>query len=102
MAAPRNDKHVLVSALVLALVGLVLVVGDRFRNADIANRERFDLLLLGSAVVAMACAVGVVVRNRRRRADVDEDDQVIDLRERLGDLVDLDDVAVEAELRLGR
>jgi hypothetical protein len=99
MAATRNDQRVLVIALVLALVAMAVMIGDKLTNADIANRETFDLLQLVFSAVALVCGVVVIVRHRRRPP---EDDQVIDLRERLHDLVDLDDTTVDEELRLDR
>ena len=98
MAATRNEQRFLVIALVLALVAMGVLVGDKLTNADIANRETFDLLQLIFSGIALVCGVAVIVRYRRRRPE--PDDQVIDLRERLGDLVDLDDTAVDEELRV--
>jgi hypothetical protein len=102
MDTTRSEKRVLVGALVLAVVGLVLVVGDRLGNTDVADRALLDGLQLAFAIAALVCGIAVVVRHRRRSEIAARDDQIIDLRERLNGYVDLDDEAVEAELRVGR
>lgn len=92
MTARRDERRFMVVALVLSLVAIAVMVGDKISNADIANRQTFDLLQLVFAVLALGFGVAVIVRARRRP---EEDTQVIDLRERLGGFVDLDDEATD-------
>jgi hypothetical protein len=88
MAANEHDQRFLVVALIFSLVAVAVMVSD-----NIVNRQTFDLLQLIFSVVALVCGVIVIARARRRPSD--EDEQVIDLRERLVGLVDLDDVDVD-------
>ncbi len=92
MAATDHERRFLVVALVLSLVAVAVLVGDKITNPDIAHRQTFDLLQLIFAAIALGCGVVVMVRLRRRPQ---ADEQVVDLRERLGDLVDLDDVHID-------
>jgi hypothetical protein len=92
MAATDHEKRFLLVALVLSLVAIAVMVGDKLTNADIANRQTFDLLELVFASVALVLGVVVIVQARRKP---EPDEQVIDLRERLDGLVDLDDVATD-------
>jgi hypothetical protein len=96
MAATRDERRFMVVALVLSLVAIAVMVGDKISNPDIANRQTFDLLQLIFAVLALVFGVAVIVRARRRPP---EDTTVIDLRERLGDFVDLDDEATDEAMR---
>jgi hypothetical protein len=98
MAATDHERRLLVVALALALVAVALLVGDKITNSDIAHRQTFDLLQLVFATIALGCGVVVMVRLRRKPH---EDEQVIDLRERLGDLVDLDDVHIDKAMHVG-
>jgi hypothetical protein len=99
MTAARHDQRVVVTALVLSLVAIVVMAGDKLTNPDIVNRQTFDLLQLVFAVIALAAGVAVLVRSRRSRSD---DEPVIDLRERLADHVDIDDVATDHAMRTNR
>jgi len=92
MTARSSDRRILIAALALSLVALVVMIGDKLANPDIVNRETFDLLQLVFSAIALTAGVVVVVRAARRPA---EDDQIIDLRERLADLVDIDDAAID-------
>jgi hypothetical protein len=96
MAATRDERRFMTVALVLSLVAIAVMVGDKISNPDIANRETFDLLQLVFSVIALVCGVAVIVRARRHPK---EDTQVIDLRERLNGLVDLDDVAIDEAMQ---
>jgi hypothetical protein len=93
MAATEDGKRFPLVALVLCLVAIGLLVADKISNPDIAHRHTFDVLQLIFAAVALV--LGVVVLLRARHESADDDDHVIDLRERLGGFVDLDDVDVD-------
>lgn len=92
MTATRSQQRVLVAALILSLVGLAVMVGDKITNADIANRETFDLLQLVFSVLALLFGIAVIVKAHRR---AERPEPVIDLRERLSGLVDLDDTITD-------
>ena len=98
-AATDHEKRFLLVALVLSLVAIAVMVGDKLTNADIVHRQTFDLLELVFASIALVCGVAVIVQMRRRP---EPDEQVIDLRERLDGLVDLDDVNVEHAMDVRR
>lgn len=98
MTATRSQQRVLVAALILSLVGLAVMVGDKITHADIANRETFDLLQLVFAVLALVLGVAVIVKARRT---VIAPEPVIDLRERLSGLVDLDDTITDRAMNPG-
>jgi Tfp pilus assembly protein PilN len=92
MAATDHEKRFLLVALVLSLVAIAVMVGDKLTNSDIAHRQTFDVLQLIFASIALVCGVVVIVQARRRP---EPDEQIIDLRERLDGLVDLDDVETD-------
>jgi hypothetical protein len=98
-AATDHEKRFLLVALVLSLVAIAVMVGDKLTNSDIVHRQAYDLLELVFATVALVCGVVVIVRLRRR---AEPDEQVIDLRERLHGLVDLDDENVDRAMDVGR
>jgi uncharacterized membrane protein len=98
-AATDHEKRFLLAALVLCLVAIVVMVGDKLTNSDIVHRQTFDLLELLFATVALVCGVVVIVQLRRRP---EPDEQVIDLRERLDGLVDLDDANVDRAMDVRR
>jgi hypothetical protein len=96
----QRGRGILMAALVLAWIATGLAVVGALTDPDRSDDATVRLVQLALAVVALACGVAVVVRARRERAE--SEDEVIDLRERLGGLVDLDDVAVDAELGIDR
>jgi hypothetical protein len=95
MAATERDERFLVIALILSIVAIVAMVSDKIFNPDIVNRELFDLLQFVFSLSALVFGVIVIVQTRRRP---EPDESVIDLRERLGALVDLDDVEIDRAL----
>jgi hypothetical protein len=95
MAATERDERFLVIALILSIVAIVAMVSDKIFNPDIVNRELFDLLQFVFSLSALVFGVIVIVQTRRRS---EPDESVIDLRERLGALVDLDDVEIDRAL----
>lgn len=98
--AATGERRVTVFALVLAVVALAVLIGDKVVNDRVAENEAWDLLLLVFSAIALVCGVAVIVSQRRRRR-AEEAEPVIDLRERLGHLVDLDDRFVDEELNIG-
>jgi Tfp pilus assembly protein PilN len=98
-AATDHEKRFLLVALVLSMVAIAVMVGDKLANSDIAHRQTFDLLELIFATIALVCGVVVIVQLRRRP---EPDEQVIDLRERLDGLVDFDDTNVDQTMDAGR
>ncbi len=62
MAATDHEKRFLLVALVLSLVAIAVMVGDKMTNSDIAHRQTFDLLELVFASIAL------VARRGRHRA----------------------------------
>jgi hypothetical protein len=96
MAATRDERRFMIVALVLTLVAIAVMVGDKISNPDIANRQTFDLLQLIFSALALVFGIAVIVRARRHP---EEDTQVIDLRERLGGFVDLDDVVIDEAMQ---
>jgi hypothetical protein len=96
----RRDRRFLWAALALCLIGVGLMIGDRVAHADIANRKTFDALQLAFSGIALVTGALVVRSIRRRRLEAER--EVVDLRERLGDLVDVDDTVVMRELEAAR
>lgn len=96
----RRDRRFMGAAFALCLVALALMIGDRVANTDIAYRRTFDILEVTFSGIALVAGVLVVRSIRRRRREAEA--EVIDLRERLGDLVDLDDSHVMKELEPAR
>jgi hypothetical protein len=99
MTTARKDQRVVVAALVLSLVAIVVMAGDKLTNPDIVNRQTFDLLQLVFSVVALIAGIAVLVRGYRSRTD---EEPVIDLRERLADHVDIDDVLTDHAMDVHR
>lgn len=95
MAATERDERFLVVASVISIVAVVAMVSDKILNPNIVNRELFDLLQFVFSTSALVFGVIVIVQMRRRPK---ADEPVIDLRERLADLVDLDDVEIDRAL----
>jgi hypothetical protein len=83
VTATTSENRNIVIALVLALAALGVMTADKLMNADIENRETFDLLQFVFSSIALLLGVIVIVRARRHAKA--EDDLVIDLRERLSD-----------------
>jgi hypothetical protein len=84
--ASKEQRNIVI-ALVLALAALGVMIADKLMNPDIVNRETFDLLQFIFSVIALVLGVAVIVQARRhaKEHEHDDDDLVIDLRERLAE-----------------
>jgi hypothetical protein len=90
-----GQNRTTVIALVLALAALGVMTADKIMNPDIVNRETFDLLQLVFSSIALVLGIVVIVQARRTRTSSDDDDYVIDLRERLADAGVPEDVSLD-------
>jgi drug/metabolite transporter (DMT)-like permease len=95
-AVLRRSKLVL-AALVLALLALTGLAADTLVNERTAETRPFELVLLACAGAGLVCVIVMIFRGRTV-APADDDEPPIDLRERLGPYVDLDDRGIDREM----
>jgi hypothetical protein len=84
VTATSSGNRNIVIALVLAVAALGVMTADKLMNPDIVNRDTFDLWQFVFSSIALVLGIIVIVQARRHSKDED-DDVVIDLRERLAD-----------------
>jgi len=101
MDAVFRRSKLVIAALVLALValaGLALDTLTAHRTDSTDGTRPFELLLLGCAAVGLVCVIVMIVRNRPPGEVADDGEPPIDLRERLGPYVDLDDRTIDRRM----
>lgn len=97
MEAVFRRSKLVIAALVLALLALAGLAADTLLNDHTAGTRPFELVLLAFAGAGLVCVIVMIFRGRTPEVS-DDGEPDIDLRERLGPYVDLDDDIIDRRM----